>query len=62
MLDLLQKQLGLEMVTAGILPENSASEQLLTKLGFQREGLRHKAVWHEGLDRPVDLIYFYRDR
>ena len=61
-LDLLQKQLGLEMVTAGILPENSASEQLLTKLGFQREGLRHKAVWHEGLDRPVDLIYFYRDR
>ena len=61
-LDLLQKQLGLEMVTAGILPENSVSQQLLTKLGFQREGLRHKAVWHEGLDRPVDLIYFYRDR
>ena len=62
LLDLLQKELCLELVTAGILPENIASERLLTKLGFQREGLRHKAVWHEGLDKPVDLVYYYRDR
>lgn len=61
LLDLLQRELYLEIVTAGILPENLASEKLLTKLGFHKEGLRHKAVWHEGLDRPVDLIYYYRD-
>lgn len=62
LLDLLQKELCLEMVTAGILTENIASEKLLSKLGFCREGLRHKAVWHEGLEKPVDLIYYYRDR
>ena len=62
LLGLLQNDLCLEMVTAGILPENTASEKLLQKLGFHKEGLRHKAVWHEGLNRPVDLIYYYRDR
>lgn len=62
LLDLMQKELCLEMVTAGILPENVASEKLLEKLGFHKEGLRHKAVWHEGLDKPVDLVYYYRDR
>ena len=62
LLDLMQKELCLEMVTAGILPENIASERLLVKLGFHKEGLRHKAVWHEGLDKPVDLVYYYRDR
>ena len=62
LLDLMQKELRLEMVTAGILPENVASEKLLEKLGFHKEGLRHKAVWHEGLDKPVDLVYYYRDR
>lgn len=62
LLHILQNELYLDMVTAGILPENIASEKLLAKLGFHKEGLRHKAVWHEGLDKPVDLIYFYRDR
>ncbi len=62
LLDLLQNDLCLKMVTAGVLPENIASEKLLTKLGFQKEGLRHNAVWHEGLNKPVDLVYFYRDR
>lgn len=62
LLELLQKQLRLELVTAGILPENAASEGLLRKLGFQREGLRRKAIWHEAMDRPLDLIYYYRDR
>lgn len=62
LLDLLQIGLYMNMVTAGVLPENIASEQLLLKLGFHREGLRHNAVWHEGLDKPVDLVYFYRDR
>lgn len=62
LLDLLQNGLYLEMVTAGILPENTPSEKLLLKLGFHKEGLRHKATWHEGLNKPVDLIYYYRDR
>ncbi len=61
LLTLLQKELGLELVTAGTLPDNIPSIRLLQKLGFQPEGIRHKAVWHEGLDRPVDLQYFYSD-
>lgn len=62
LLTLVQKELRLTMVTAGVLPENTASQNLLMKLGFQKEGLRHNAVWHEGLDKPVDLVYYYRDR
>lgn len=62
LLELLQGELRTELVTAGILPENTASEGLLKKLGFRREGLRRKAIWHETLGRPVDLIYYYRDR
>lgn len=62
LLALFQEDLGLDMVTAGILPENKASHALLKKLGFQSEGIRHKAVWHESLDKPVDLLYYYRDR
>ena len=56
------EEVMLDMVTAGILPENTASHGLLEKLGFRSEGIRHKAVWHEGLDKPVDLQYYYRDR
>jgi len=62
LLALLQQELHWELVTAGILPENAASEGLLKKLGFRREGLRRKAVWHEGLGKPVDLVYYYLDR
>lgn len=62
LLELLQGQLRQELVTAGTLPENIPSQGLLGKLGFQQEGLRRKAVWHEGLNRAVDLWYFYRDR
>lgn len=62
LIDLLQNKLYLELIAAGVLPENTASEKLLLKLGFHKEGLRHKALWHEGLDRPVDLAYYYRDR
>jgi len=61
-LHLFQQELMLDMVTAGILPENTASHGLLKKLGFRSEGIRHKAVWHDGLDKPVDLQYYYRDR
>ena len=61
LLALLQDGLGLSLVIAETLPENTASMGLLRKLGFQQEGLRHKAVWHDVLDRPVDMLSFYRD-
>ena len=61
-LNLLQKDLLLDMVVAGVLPENTPSIKLLEKLGFSREGIRHKALWHEALDKPVDLQYYYIDR
>ena len=59
---LLQQELRLDMIVAGVLPENIPSVGLLKKLGFCEEGLRHKAIWHEGLDKPVDLLYYYLDR
>ena len=62
MINLLQKDLLFDMVVAGVLPENIPSIKLLEKLGFTREGIRHKAFWHEGLDKPVDLMYYYIDR
>ncbi len=62
LLYLLQEELRVELVVAGVLAGNERSIQLLEKLGFRMEGLRRKAVWHEGLNCPVDLIYYYRDR
>ncbi len=61
-LDLLQEKLLVDTVSAGTLPENDASIGLLKKIGFQAEGIRHHAVWHEVPDKPVDMKYFYRDR
>ena len=60
--NLLQNDLLFDMVVAGILPENIPSIKLLEKLGFSREGIHHKALWHEGLDQPADLMYYYIDR
>lgn len=60
--NLLQRDLLFDMVVAGVLPENTPSIKLLEKLGFSSEGIRHKALWHEGLDKPVDLMYYYIDR
>ena len=62
LIDLLQNELKFDLLVAGVLEENIASIRLLKKLGFDKEGMRRKAVWHEGLDKPVDLIYYYRDR
>ena len=61
MLVLLRDGLGLPLVIAETLPENEASIGPLRELGFRQEGLRHKAIWHDGLDRPVDLLSFYWD-
>ncbi len=59
---LLTEDLKIRLLLAGTLPENTASIGLLEKLGFQKEGLRRKGTWHEGLDRPVDLQYYYLDK
>lgn len=61
-INLLLKELLFDMVVAGVLPENTPSIKLLEKLGFSNEGIRHKALWHETLDKPVDLMYYYIDR
>ena len=61
-ISLLQKDLLFDMIVAGVLPENTPSIKLLEKLGFHNEGIRHKAIWHEVLDKPVDLRYYYIDR
>ncbi len=62
LLALLTQELFVDLISAGTLPENTPSIALLQKLGFQSEGLRHHAAWHEVTDRPVDLQYFYLDR
>lgn len=62
LLNLLQIDLFYDLVLAGVLPENENSIGLLRKLGFEKEGIRRKAIWHEGRNRPVDLVYYYRDR
>lgn len=62
LLNLLQTELMFDLVVAGVLPENVKSIGLLEKLGFQKEGMRRKAIWHEGIGKPVDLVYYYRDR
>lgn len=62
LLTLLQSELRVELILAGVLVENKSSIRLLEKLGFQKEGLRRKCIWHEGLNRPMDLIYYYKER
>ena len=62
LINLLQNELKFDLIVAGVLENNMKSIKLLEKLGFHKEGLRRKAIWHEGLDRPADLIYYYRDR
>ncbi len=60
--NLLQADLRVELLVAGVLNENHASIALLEKLGFQKEGIHKKAAWHEGLQKPVDLLYYYREK
>lgn len=59
---LLQGKLGMELLTAGVLPENHPSARLLEKLGFSPEGVRRKAAWHEGRGQAVDLVYYTLER
>lgn len=62
LLDLIQGKLQTDMIIGGVLEENIPSANLLKKLGFKKEGIHHKATWHEMLGKPVDLVYYYRDK
>lgn len=51
----------LDLLLAGTMAENAPSIRLLEKLGFQKEGIHHKAIWHDALG-PIDLVFYYLDR
>lgn len=53
--------LNLDMVIAGAFPDNVPSLELIKKLGFQYEGLKHKAFWNN-LRGPMDLQYYYLEK
>lgn len=61
MIRLLQQELKVDLLLAGIMEDNDPSRGLLRKLGFQEEGRRRKALYHDQLG-PTDLIYYYLDR
>lgn len=50
-----------QMLLAGHFPHNIASQGLIQKLGFTREGCRHKAVNHAVLG-STDLVYYYLEK
>ncbi len=53
--------LNLDMVIAGAFPDNTPSLNLIKKLGFHCEGLKHKAFWNH-LRGPMDLQYYYLEK
>lgn len=61
LLHYLLHDLNLDMVIAGAFPDNTPSLELMKKLGFQYEGLKHKALWHN-LRGPMDLRYYYLEK
>jgi len=61
LLALIQDELHLELVLAGVIKENEPSILLLKKLGFQREGFHRKGFW-SAKSGPIDIECFYRDR
>ena len=50
-----------EMFSASHFPYNTASKNLIKKLGFRYEGIAHKAMEHDELG-AVDLICYYIDK
>lgn len=48
--------LGNHRIFAEVFPENIASLKVLSKLGFQEEGLLRKHLWHEGHETWNDVI------
>lgn len=61
LLNYLLYDLNLDLVIAGVIPDNTPSIGLIEKLGFQYGGLRQKALWNE-MRGPVDLGYYYLEK
>lgn len=61
MSDLLLKELHLDLLVAGAIASNVASNQLLKKLKFSFEGKRTKAFYHP-VQGPIDLLYYIKER
>lgn len=61
LLDYLLHDLNLDMVIAGVSSDNIPSTELIKKLGFQHEGLKHKAHWND-LRGPMDIQYYYLEK
>lgn len=61
LLALVQEELHLELVLAGVIKENEPSILLLKKLGFQREGFQRKGFW-SSKQGSIDIERYYRDR
>lgn len=53
--------LGLELVIAGVLPDNVPSQKLIEKLGFRYEGRKRKALWNH-MRGVMDLRYYYLEK
>lgn len=62
MIKLLQEEMGLDLMLANCVELNTASQNMLKKLGFEYEGRRHKAFWDPVPGKPVDLLCYYKDR
>lgn len=61
LLSLVQDELRLDLVLAGVIKENEPSIALLQKLVFEREGFMRKGFW-SAKQGPVDIERYYRDR
>lgn len=61
LLNYLLYDLNLDLVVAGVIPDNIPSIGLIEKLGFQYEGLKRKALWNE-MRGLVDLKYYYLEK
>lgn len=61
LLNYLLDDLSLDLVVAGIIPDNLPSVRLVEKLGFRCEGMRRKAFWNN-MRGVVDLRYYYLEK
>ena len=61
LLSLVQDELRLDLVLAGVIKENEPSIALLQNLGFEREGFHRKGFW-SAKHGPMDIERYYRDR
>lgn len=57
----LLSEFHLDMIIAGVIEKNTASINLLHKLGFHFEGRKTKAFWHPE-DGAIDLLYYIKER